>query len=84
MKVCGQCQEAGLLLQEVTMAGLHELRFTEEKPLLRGQDTELVSCLLSPRTSHLQGRLTGTTPRPRDQTLVGIRLWLSSHLTPIV
>ncbi|XP_074055090.1 protein NDRG4 isoform X6 [Macrotis lagotis] len=31
----------GLLLQEVTMAGLHELRFTEEKPLLRGQDTEL-------------------------------------------
>lgn len=25
------------------MAGLHELRFTEEKPLLRGQDTELVS-----------------------------------------
>lgn len=34
---------AGLLLQEMTMAGLHELRFTEEKPLLRGQDTELVS-----------------------------------------
>uniref|UniRef100_A0A8D2KZZ0 Uncharacterized protein n=1 Tax=Varanus komodoensis TaxID=61221 RepID=A0A8D2KZZ0_VARKO len=31
----------GLLLQEVTMAGLHEQRFTEEKPLLRGQDTEL-------------------------------------------
>ncbi|NWX62730.1 NDRG4 protein, partial [Promerops cafer] len=31
----------GLLLQEMTMAGLHELRFTEEKPLLRGQDTEL-------------------------------------------
>uniref|UniRef100_A0A8B9V0D9 Protein NDRG4 n=1 Tax=Anas zonorhyncha TaxID=75864 RepID=A0A8B9V0D9_9AVES len=26
---------------EMTMAGLHELRFTEEKPLLRGQDTEL-------------------------------------------
>ncbi|XP_066494004.1 protein NDRG4 isoform X1 [Tiliqua scincoides] len=25
----------------MTMAGLHELRFTEEKPLLRGQDTEL-------------------------------------------
>lgn len=25
------------------MAGLHELRFTEEKPLLRGQDAELVS-----------------------------------------
>lgn len=23
------------------MAGLHELRFTEEKPLLRGQDAEL-------------------------------------------
>uniref|UniRef100_A0A8D2N4U6 Uncharacterized protein n=1 Tax=Zonotrichia albicollis TaxID=44394 RepID=A0A8D2N4U6_ZONAL len=33
----------GLLLQEMTMAGLHELRFTEEKPLLRGQDAELVS-----------------------------------------
>uniref|UniRef100_A0A8B9FBQ5 Uncharacterized protein n=1 Tax=Amazona collaria TaxID=241587 RepID=A0A8B9FBQ5_9PSIT len=32
-----------LLLQEMTMAGLHELRFTEEKPLLRSQDTELVS-----------------------------------------
>ncbi|KAF1504829.1 Protein NDRG4, partial [Eudyptula minor] len=32
---------AGLLLQEMTMAGLHELRFTEEKPLLRGQDAEL-------------------------------------------
>ncbi|OXB76092.1 UNVERIFIED_CONTAM: hypothetical protein H355_000191 [Colinus virginianus] len=31
----------GLLLQEMTMAGLHELRFTEEKPLLRGQDAEL-------------------------------------------
>lgn len=27
----------------MTMAGLHELRFTEEKPLLRGQDAELVS-----------------------------------------
>ena len=34
---------AGLLLQEMTMAGLHELRFTEEKPLLRSQDAELVS-----------------------------------------
>lgn len=32
-----------MLLQEMTMAGLHELRFTEEKPLLRGQDAELVS-----------------------------------------
>uniref|UniRef100_A0A8C6ZBJ1 Uncharacterized protein n=1 Tax=Nothoprocta perdicaria TaxID=30464 RepID=A0A8C6ZBJ1_NOTPE len=31
----------GLLLQEMTMAGLHELRFTEEKPLLPGQDAEL-------------------------------------------
>uniref|UniRef100_A0A8C5T7K3 Uncharacterized protein n=1 Tax=Malurus cyaneus samueli TaxID=2593467 RepID=A0A8C5T7K3_9PASS len=38
---------AGLLLQEMTMAGLHELRFTEEKPLLRGQDTELVSLVSS-------------------------------------
>lgn len=35
----------GLLLHDVTMAGLQELRFPEEKPLLRGQDaTELVSC----------------------------------------
>lgn len=25
------------------MAGLHELRFTEQKPLLRSQDAELVS-----------------------------------------
>ncbi|XP_025055575.1 protein NDRG4 isoform X3 [Alligator sinensis] len=43
MKVLGHKIEllTGLLLQEVTMAGLHELRFTEEKPLLRGQDTEL-------------------------------------------
>ncbi|KAB0383382.1 hypothetical protein FD755_005299, partial [Muntiacus reevesi] len=27
-----------LLLHDVTMAGLQELRFPEEKPLLRGQD----------------------------------------------
>lgn len=34
----------GLLLHDMTMAGLQELRFPEEKPLLRGQDvTELVS-----------------------------------------
>ncbi|XP_073883257.1 protein NDRG4 isoform X14 [Macaca fascicularis] len=34
----------GLLLHDVTMAGLQELRFPEEKPLLRGQDaTELES-----------------------------------------
>lgn len=34
----------GLLLHDVTMAGLQELRFPEEKPLLRGQDVaELVS-----------------------------------------
>ncbi|KAH0501635.1 Protein NDRG4 [Microtus ochrogaster] len=33
---------SGLLLHDVTMAGLQELRFPEEKPLLRGQDvTEL-------------------------------------------
>ena len=33
----------GLLLHDVTMAGLQELRFPEEKPLLRGQDAaELV------------------------------------------
>ncbi|ERE79830.1 protein NDRG4-like protein, partial [Cricetulus griseus] len=32
----------GLLLHDMTMAGLQELRFPEEKPLLRGQDvTEL-------------------------------------------
>lgn len=38
----------GLLLHDVTMAGLQELRFPEEKPLLRGQDaTELVSCPLA-------------------------------------
>ncbi|XP_039209492.1 protein NDRG4 isoform X3 [Crotalus tigris] len=36
-----QCWEMGLLLQEVTMASLHEQRFTEEKPLLRGQDAEM-------------------------------------------
>ena len=34
----------GLQLHDVTMAGLQELRFPEEKPLLRGQDaTEMVS-----------------------------------------
>ncbi|XP_077842447.1 protein NDRG4 isoform X24 [Macaca mulatta] len=34
--------KGGLLLHDVTMAGLQELRFPEEKPLLRGQDaTEL-------------------------------------------
>lgn len=34
----------GLLLHDVTMAGLQELRFPEEKPLLRGQEAaELVS-----------------------------------------
>lgn len=50
---------AGLLLQEMTMAGLHELRFTEEKPLLRGQDAELVSLVttlaLAPRCRSLGG-----------------------------
>uniref|UniRef100_A0A670HLE7 Uncharacterized protein n=1 Tax=Podarcis muralis TaxID=64176 RepID=A0A670HLE7_PODMU len=30
-----------VLGSKVTMAGLHEQRFTEEKPLLWGQDTEL-------------------------------------------
>ncbi|XP_077842431.1 protein NDRG4 isoform X2 [Macaca mulatta] len=36
--------KGGLLLHDVTMAGLQELRFPEEKPLLRGQDaTELES-----------------------------------------
>ncbi|XP_049720535.1 protein NDRG4 isoform X8 [Elephas maximus indicus] len=44
MKVLGHKIEllTGLLLHDVTMAGLQELRFPEEKPLLRGQDaTEL-------------------------------------------
>ncbi|XP_077842435.1 protein NDRG4 isoform X10 [Macaca mulatta] len=46
MKVLGHRLEllTGLLLHDVTMAGLQELRFPEEKPLLRGQDaTELES-----------------------------------------
>ncbi|CAI9162023.1 unnamed protein product [Rangifer tarandus platyrhynchus] len=40
MKVLGHKIEllTGLLLHDVTMAGLQELRFPEEKPLLRGQD----------------------------------------------
>nr|XP_013010327.1 protein NDRG4 isoform X1 [Cavia porcellus] len=40
MKVLGHKLEllTGLLLHDVTMAGLQELRFPEEKPLLRGQD----------------------------------------------
>ncbi|KAM5263533.1 protein NDRG4 isoform 3-T3 [Ctenodactylus gundi] len=44
MKVLGHRIEllTGLLLHDVTMAGLQELRFPEEKPLLRSQDaTEL-------------------------------------------
>ncbi|XP_033274972.1 protein NDRG4 isoform X2 [Orcinus orca] len=44
MKVLGHKIEllTGLLLHDGTMAGLQELRFPEEKPLLRGQDaTEL-------------------------------------------
>ncbi|KAM7060268.1 protein NDRG4 isoform 4-T4 [Molossus nigricans] len=44
MKVLGHKIEllTGLLLHDVTMAGLQELQFPEEKPLLRGQDaTEL-------------------------------------------
>uniref|UniRef100_A0A8C4UT97 Uncharacterized protein n=1 Tax=Falco tinnunculus TaxID=100819 RepID=A0A8C4UT97_FALTI len=42
-KLGWELEYSWLLLQEMTMAGLHELRFTEEKPLLRGQDAELVS-----------------------------------------
>uniref|UniRef100_E9Q168 N-myc downstream regulated gene 4 n=1 Tax=Mus musculus TaxID=10090 RepID=E9Q168_MOUSE len=40
MKVLGHRLQllTGLLLHDVTMAGLQELRFPEEKPLLRGQD----------------------------------------------
>ncbi|ELW66213.1 Protein NDRG4 [Tupaia chinensis] len=39
---CPRLSSPGLLLHDVTMAGLQELRFPEEKPLLRGQDaTEL-------------------------------------------
>ncbi|KAM9192284.1 protein NDRG4 isoform 2-T2 [Dugong dugon] len=44
MKVLGHKIEllTGLLLHDVTMAGLQELRFPEEKPLLRGQDASEV------------------------------------------
>nr|XP_036881202.1 protein NDRG4 isoform X4 [Manis javanica] len=40
MKVLGHRIEllTGLLLHDVTMAGLQEMRFPKEKPLLRGQD----------------------------------------------
>ncbi|XP_041447307.1 protein NDRG4-A isoform X3 [Xenopus laevis] len=34
---------AGLLLPDVSISGMSELRFPEEKPLLRGQDTEMES-----------------------------------------
>ncbi|XP_072277786.1 protein NDRG4 isoform X4 [Pyxicephalus adspersus] len=34
---------AGLLLPELSITGMSELRFPEEKPLLRGQDTEMES-----------------------------------------
>ncbi|XP_053558519.1 protein NDRG4 isoform X2 [Bombina bombina] len=45
MKLLGHKIElwAGLLLPEVTLSGMSELRFPEEKPLLRGQDTEMES-----------------------------------------
>ncbi|XP_071973057.1 protein NDRG4 isoform X2 [Engystomops pustulosus] len=33
----------GLLLPELSLSGMSELRFPEEKPLLRGQDTEMES-----------------------------------------
>lgn len=68
----------GLLLQEMTMAGLHELRFTEEKPLLRGQDAELVSwgTALAPTprvgcqdvdTAVLQPSVSNGSPSPTGQ-----------------
>ncbi|XDB59709.1 hypothetical protein AB1E18_013097 [Capra hircus] len=38
LRVCLARLSLGLLLHDVTMAGLQELRFPEEKPLLRGQD----------------------------------------------
>ncbi|CAH2323804.1 NDRG4 isoform X3 [Pelobates cultripes] len=45
MKLLGHKIElwAGLLLPEVSLSGMSELRFPEEKPLLRGQDTEMES-----------------------------------------
>ncbi|KAM5125134.1 protein NDRG4-like, partial [Mantella aurantiaca] len=36
-------EERGLLLPEISITGMSELRFPEEKPLLRGQDTEMES-----------------------------------------
>ncbi|XP_071973058.1 protein NDRG4 isoform X3 [Engystomops pustulosus] len=36
-------EERGLLLPELSLSGMSELRFPEEKPLLRGQDTEMES-----------------------------------------
>ena len=38
------------------MAGLHELRFTEEKPLLPGQDAELVSPVTALAPGGVPGR----------------------------
>ncbi|NP_001087900.1 protein NDRG4-A [Xenopus laevis] len=45
MKLLGHKIElwAGLLLPDVSISGMSELRFPEEKPLLRGQDTEMES-----------------------------------------
>ncbi|XP_075704600.1 protein NDRG4-A-like isoform X1 [Rhinoderma darwinii] len=36
-------EERGLLLPQLSLSGMSELRFPEEKPLLRGQDTEMES-----------------------------------------
>ncbi|NWH21658.1 NDRG4 protein, partial [Grus americana] len=58
---------AGLLLQEMTMAGLHELRFTEEKPLLRGQEAELENSdvfLSTVDTDWKVGLAVGCAPHP--------------------
>lgn len=59
----------GLLLHDVTMAGLQELRFPEEKPLLRGQDVaELVSrpVTVLGRRAPPRGKQGSCVPRARN------------------
>lgn len=50
------------------MAGLHELRFTEEKPLLRGQDAELVSLVTTLALAPARGA-------PGCRSLGGVVCW---------
>ncbi|NWZ14378.1 NDRG4 protein, partial [Agelaius phoeniceus] len=73
---------AGLLLQEMTMAGLHELRFTEEKPLLRGQDAELENSdvfLSTVDTDWKVGAAMGGAAHPRVSH--GTAAFSDTHLT---